>query len=46
MECFSYKGECDILMWAVHVSKCLKDGLVWATDKRLQVITNLKQFYH
>ena len=30
----------------IHVSRRLKGELAWATDKRLQVINNLKQSYH
>ena len=39
---FSYKGGCGVL--AVHVSSQLKGELAWATDKQLQVISNIMLF--
>ena len=34
MECFIYEGGCGI-----HVSRCLKEELAWAIDKRFQFTT-------
>ena len=49
MECFSYKDGCGIREYT-HI-ETLKEELAWATDKWLQVISNitvcyLKQLYH
>ena len=41
MEYFSYKGGCGICRH-MHIERCLKQELTWATDKRLQVISNMK----
>ena len=39
-EYFSYKGVCGVSV-SVCVSKHLKEELTWATDKQLQVISNM-----
>ena len=35
-----------VLYVSVHVSADLKEELVWATDKRLWLVSNIKQLYH
>ena len=41
-ERFSYKGGCGV--HGLHVLSRLKGELAWATDKRLQVISNIMLF--
>ena len=41
-ECFCYKGGSG--MQGVHVSRLLKEELAWATDKWLQLISNMMLF--
>ena len=43
-KCFSYKGGCGVRGRTVHVSRCLKEELAWATYKRFQVISNIMLF--
>ena len=42
MECFSYKV--DVGYMGVHILRCLKEELAWATDKQLWVISNIMLF--
>ena len=42
MMCFSYKGGCS--MHGHNVLRSLKEELAWATDKWLQVISNIILF--
>ena len=39
MECFSY--NVGMAYVGVHISRHLKEGLAWATDKWLRVISNI-----
>ena len=41
--CFSYKDKCGVRGHIVHVLRHLKEELAWATNKRLRVISNIKQ---
>ena len=42
MERFSYKGEYG--MRGCILIETIKEGLAWATDKQLQVISNIMLF--